>query len=89
MGTARSGQEGDVEMVESLLRQGADPNVRDAWSNNTCLMLATDTGNVPIVQLLLKHGSVDMTATNRDQMTALMIAKAKQDTTLIDLLASK
>ncbi len=78
-----------MDMVETLLRRGADPNVRDAWSNNTCLMLATDTGNVPIVQLLLKRGGVDLTATNRDQMTALMIAKAKQDTTLMDLLASK
>jgi ankyrin repeat protein len=45
-----------IELVESLLTQGADPNIPD-HNGTTPLMEAASGGNLTIVKLLLNHGA--------------------------------
>ncbi|MGB5685139.1 MAG: ankyrin repeat domain-containing protein [Candidatus Electrothrix sp.] len=47
----------DINAVETLLKQGADPNIRDKRSGLTALLMASGYGNVEIVRQLLDAGA--------------------------------
>lgn len=50
-------QRNDLQTVDDLLRDGADPDTRDAATGLTLLMRAAGQGNAPIVQRLLDAGA--------------------------------
>ena len=62
----------DVATLERLLAEGQDPDQRDA-RNQTALMRAAHTGNLPIVDLLLRN-SADPNLRAKYCLTALMLA---------------
>lgn len=47
-------ESGDIAFVEKLLRDGADPDMRDS-SGSTLLWIAARNGHMAVVQLLLQH----------------------------------
>jgi len=55
--------QGHYQIVESLLRSGADVNVKDK-QNWTALMKAADKGNLEVVKLLLANGADVLVADN-------------------------
>jgi len=66
---------GYSEVVEILLRHGADPNQKDQLGN-TALHLAACTNHVPVVTLLLRAGT-DLTTLDNNGRTPLQLAQAK------------
>merc|ERR1719228_912206 len=66
---------GYSEVVEILLRHGADPNQKDQLGN-TALHLAACTNHVPVVTLLLRAGT-DITTLDNNGRTPLHLAQAK------------
>uniref|UniRef100_A0A3P9KR60 KN motif and ankyrin repeat domains 1b n=1 Tax=Oryzias latipes TaxID=8090 RepID=A0A3P9KR60_ORYLA len=64
---------GRRDMVETLLAQGADVNIRDD-EGSTALMCASEHGYADIVKLLLAQPECDATLTDSDESTALSIA---------------
>ena len=67
--------QGYSEVVELLLRHGADPNQKDRLGN-TAMHLAACTNHVPVVTLLLKAGT-DLTTLDNNGRTPLQLAQAK------------
>jgi len=66
---------GYSEVVEVLLRHGADPNQKDRLGN-TAMHLAACTNHVPVVTLLLRAGT-DLTTLDNNGRTPLQLAQAK------------
>lgn len=64
--------DGDKKLVQQLLKDGTDINVRD-WDDLTALIPAASSGQLEIVKLLMKEGS-DVNASDKDGITALMEA---------------
>lgn len=66
---------GRVDVIEELLRHGADPNGRnqDGW---TALHVAANNDNGELIDLLIASGS-DVAATTKSGETALHIATAR------------
>ncbi|EPB80909.1 ankyrin repeat protein [Ancylostoma ceylanicum] len=71
-----------VDPLQLLITLGADVNKADAAYHNTPLHWAATNGNVTAVNTLLK-ADCDLSATNRDNETALDIAVRRGDTVLI------
>ena len=67
--------QGYSEVVEVLLRHGADPNQKDRLGN-TAMHLAACTNHVPVVTLLLRAGT-DLTTLDNNGRTPLQLAQAK------------
>ena len=74
---------GDSEIVELLLRNGAEPNAftdaevmerQDGCSTTNALMLATGNGRIETVRLLLEYGANPLLKNNAD-MCALFSAR--------------
>lgn len=66
---------GYSEVVDLLLRNGADPNQKDQLGN-TAMHLAACTNHVPVVTLLLRAGT-DLTTIDNHGRTPLQLAQAK------------
>ena len=66
---------GDVALLESRLKLGADPNARDK-EGRTPLMDAVSAGQVPAMRLLIGKGA-DVNARAPDGQTSLIIAAAQ------------
>jgi ankyrin repeat protein len=64
--------EGDVVLVELLLRHGADPNVKDS-AGDAPLHKAVEYGVVDVAAVLLRHGA-DPNARNKEGRTPLHAA---------------
>ena len=47
---------GDTKRVETLLKEGANPNAKDSFGS-TCLMIAAANGYVDVLKLLILHGA--------------------------------
>jgi uncharacterized protein len=75
---------GDLQTVEALLSEGAEPNERDehGW---TALNWAAGRGDQEVVAVLLARGA-DLTLTGRDKRTPLMIAKAAGRREVVEIL---
>lgn len=78
--------DGDKKLVQELLKDGADVNVRD-WDELTALIPASSSGQLEIVKLLLKEGA-DVNAADKDGITALMEASIMGHTKVVDHLLS-
>jgi ankyrin repeat protein len=66
---------GDVALLESRLRQGADPNARDK-EGRTPLLEAVTAGQVPVMRLLIGKGA-DVNARAHNGETPLIAAAAE------------
>jgi hypothetical protein len=69
----QASSEADVGTMESLLRQGANPNQHDE-RGLTALILSARAGSVPAVQILLRHGADPNLAGGVNGWTPLMHA---------------
>ena len=62
-------------MAEYLLKNGANPNVRNIYGGRTPLIMAAEKGNVALVQLLLKFNA-DPNLTDKNERTPHMISES-------------
>ncbi|OEY86896.1 hypothetical protein BIY23_00070 [Wolbachia pipientis] len=63
------------ERISELIKNGCDINVKDPdSSDNTALHIASATGNLPIVKLLIKEGKADINVQNNYKDTPLILA---------------
>ncbi|HEX4133749.1 MAG TPA: ankyrin repeat domain-containing protein [Bryobacteraceae bacterium] len=77
---------GNANIMEALLKAGADPNSRDTADGETVLMVTARSGNADAVRALLDHkADVNATETYRGQ-TALMWAAAERHPEVVRLL---
>jgi len=79
-----SKNEKDYQIIEMLLSHGADSN-QVPKTGTTPLMSAAYKGNVELVKLFLKYGA-DPSLKNKQDETALDMAKKKNHQQVIDLL---
>lgn len=86
MGTALMAAtvKGNLELVESLLENQANPNLTDA-NGVTALMYAVQFKNRPIIELLLVN-SADKNKVDKNGRTAFELATATNDDAIIKLL---
>jgi ankyrin repeat protein len=79
-----SSSEGHHEVVEELIKAGADIESKDSYEN-TCLMFAVYKGRARVVQLLINAGcEVDVLDNNEE--TCLMDAARHGYTTIAEML---
>jgi len=64
---------GSPAIVELLLAEGADPNIKEGMNGQTSLHLAASMGHVEIVSLLLREGA-DPNSVDNDGATPLRLA---------------
>ena len=76
----------DVDLVKRLLANGADVKAADTYGD-TALMLATVSGNVKMVEILLPKS--DAKAANTDGTTALMLSTASGNVKMVEILLPK
>ena len=83
---------GDSQLLELLLKAGADPTAGD-YDSRTAMHLSTSDGNVTTTRLLLKHASetnqLDATINAKDRWgkTPVDGARAAGNSQMIELLA--
>jgi uncharacterized protein len=75
---------GDYEIVERLVEEGADLNVKDE-TGKTAVIAAADEGWLGITEYLLEHGA-DVNAKDNDGDTALDIAKFQEHDNIVEVL---
>lgn len=68
----------DVVIIETLLKKGANPNLRDSETGETLLMTAARYSNPEVVQALIEGGA-DVNARNKSGQTALTLADTKDN----------
>ncbi|OEY86899.1 hypothetical protein BIY23_00090 [Wolbachia pipientis] len=63
------------ERISELIKNGCDINAKDpSSSDNTALHIASATGNLPIVKLLIEEGKADINVQNSYKDTPLILA---------------
>lgn len=65
---------GDLASMQQLMAQGADVNVVWPDSGKTALIIASEAGNVPMVQALIRDGHANCDARDSQNYNALMYA---------------
>jgi ankyrin repeat protein len=78
--------DGDKKLVQQLLKDGTDVNVRD-WDELTAIIPASSAGQMEIIKLLLKEGA-DVNAADKDGITALMEASIMGHLKVVEHLIS-
>jgi len=76
--------DGDKKLVQSLLKEGTDVNVRD-WDELTAIIPAASSGQLEIVKLLVKE-KADVNAADKDGITALMEASIMGHVKVVEFL---
>lgn len=79
--------QGDAGTVRTLLKEGADPNSKDA-DGSAVLVLAAMRGNLEVVDLLLEAGASPDSA-SWNGITALMASVEPEDPRVFEHLAAK
>ncbi|MFC4029885.1 ankyrin repeat domain-containing protein [Streptomyces polygonati] len=79
---------GDLPAAADALREGADPNLRDARSGLTLLQAAAGMGNAAVVQALVDAGGDVFGADSRAGGTALHKAVQRGDLKTVQVLVS-
>jgi len=74
-------------VAAALLRSGAEVNVQSKKKGVSALMLAAVWNNVKLVNMLLQHGA-DANLTDIFGRTAVVLAKKKGNTAVIEILSS-
>lgn len=74
-----------TEVVKELLKRDVSIEQIIDEDGNTAFMVASRKGQMPIVEMLLKHGA-NVNATNDDGNTALMIASANAHLPVVEML---
>ncbi|KAK5195022.1 hypothetical protein LTR96_010646 [Exophiala xenobiotica] len=67
---ARKGHKGCAEVVDILLKYGADPNMTDSKEGRSALSWAAGNGNEGIVELLLSQADTDLLLEDREGWTS-------------------
>jgi ankyrin repeat protein len=78
----------NAEMVNKLLRAGADPN-NEKWTGETPLMTCANTGTLEAVRALLDNGADVNSAESTQLQTALMWAAAERHPDIVKLLIER
>jgi ankyrin repeat protein len=73
------------ETAAFLLKNGADVNVQSKKKGITALMLASVSGDVELLRMLLEHGA-DANLTDTFGRTAKILAQKKGNSAVVDLL---
>jgi cytohesin len=81
----RAIESGNSELVETVLRAGADPNARED-AGMTPMMLAAFFGYAGIVEKLINYGARIDTVEQDHNNTALLIAVRKNHATVVRVL---
>eukprot|EP00548_Thalassiothrix_antarctica_P012360 CAMPEP_0194161710 /NCGR_PEP_ID=MMETSP0152-20130528/79083_1 /TAXON_ID=1049557 /ORGANISM="Thalassiothrix antarctica, Strain L6-D1" /LENGTH=896 /DNA_ID=CAMNT_0038871525 /DNA_START=985 /DNA_END=3675 /DNA_ORIENTATION=- len=76
--------DGDKKLVESLLKEGTDVNVRD-WDELAAIIPASSSGQLDIVKLLV-DAKADLNAADKDGITALMEASIMGHVKVVEYL---
>ena len=79
----RASRDGQADVVERLLIEGADVNAKSK-SGYTALMLASRRGRADIVKLLLEQKGIEVNAKDSDGDTALMRASRNEHTDITE-----
>ena len=83
----RASGNGMYQMVEMLLKQGANPNIRNE-NGETALIFASLNGHYQVVEILLKKGA-DPNIHGNDGETALILASENGHQQVVELLLEK
>ncbi|MFC1870654.1 ankyrin repeat domain-containing protein [Candidatus Dependentiae bacterium] len=67
-------EKGNAEMVDFLLKNGANVNAMDVSRGRTALMMAALKGNLPILERLLQEENIDINTVDSFSRTALRFA---------------
>ena len=79
-------ERGYINHTKKAIKAGGNVNARD-YFKKTPLIYASETGNLEILSLLLKHGAAtSINARDRDGKTALFYAKEKKFTKITEVL---
>ena len=78
-------RERHVEMVKTLIKEGALVDIASKDRNYTALMDAAQIGEVEITKLLLEH-KANPNIQSKDGQTALILAVGRQDVEIIEML---
>lgn len=80
-------QDGDLRAARAFLREGADVNCRDD-AGRTPLIIATQHGHIPIINLLIEHGA-NINIADQHQNTALHYAVKNRNHQAIQCLTTE
>lgn len=75
------------DLVKLLLRHGAHPHIRTSPEGKTPLMLAVESGDYQLVEIILEY-KPDIDARNNEGRTALMMAVTQESETIVRQLAT-
>ena len=78
-------RERHIDMVKTLIKEGALLNATSKDRNYTALMDAAQIGEVKITKVLLEH-KADPNIQSKDGQTALILAVGRQDVEIIEML---
>ena len=81
----RAVEGGNSEVVEAVLKAGADPNAVGE-TGMTALMMAAFFGKPAIIEILLRHGAKKDLVEERHKNTALLIAVRKSHADVVKVL---
>ena len=80
-------KEATPEVVEQMIKNGADVNARDRFGFTPLLFAIRDNKNLAVVKMLLEHGADVNSKTDHD-LTALMMAVSLNDDIDINIIST-
>ncbi|KAL0634962.1 hypothetical protein Q9L58_006080 [Maublancomyces gigas] len=80
---AVAAETGNIEVVQFLLDQGANPNAGPNWRRP--IIIAARCGHIDVVRCLLEHG-VDLTSLNTGNTNVLLVACASSPAQIVAML---